>query len=74
MYRIKQEHNGGKRYKTRLVMKGFQQKKNIDFNEFFSPVLKLNTIRIVLSIAVEEDLFIEQMDVKIAFLHGDLEK
>ncbi|KAE8664067.1 hypothetical protein F3Y22_tig00112857pilonHSYRG00227 [Hibiscus syriacus] len=46
IYRIKEEHDGSKRYKARLVVKGFQQKECIDYNEIFSPVVKLSTIRL----------------------------
>ncbi|CAJ2645710.1 unnamed protein product [Trifolium pratense] len=72
VYRVKEEHDGSKRYKARLVVKGFQQKEGIDYNEIFAPVVKHNTIRSVLSIVASEDLYLEQLDVKTAFLHGDL--
>ncbi|KAE8691518.1 Vacuolar-sorting receptor 1 [Hibiscus syriacus] len=74
IYRIKEEHDGSKRYKARLVVKGFQQKECIDYNEIFSPVVKLSTIRLVLKIVAAENLHLEQLDVKTAFLHGDLEE
>jgi Reverse transcriptase (RNA-dependent DNA polymerase) len=74
VYRLKQEDDGSQRYKARLVVKGFQQKVCIDFTEIFSPMVKLSTIRTVLSIVVVEDLHLEPLDVKIVFLHGDLEK
>ena len=66
---MKTEHDGSKRYKARLVVK-----QGIDYFEIFSPVVKITTIRIVLAIVATEDLFLEQLDVKTAFLHGDLEE
>ncbi|KAE8705011.1 Cytochrome P450 84A1 [Hibiscus syriacus] len=74
IYRIKEEHDGSKRYKARLVIKGFQQKEGINYNEIFSPVVKLSTIRLVLKIIAAGNLHLEQLDVKTAFLHGDLEE
>ncbi|KAE8661431.1 putative WRKY transcription factor 4 [Hibiscus syriacus] len=74
IYRIKEEHSGRKRYKARLVVKGFQQKEGIDYNEIFSPDVKLSTIRLVLKIVAAENLHLEQLDVKAVFLHGDLEE
>ena len=74
VYRIKNEHDSSKRYKARLVVKRFQQKKGIDYSEIFSPVVKMSTIRLVLGMVAAENLHLEQLDVKIAFLHGDLEE
>ena len=62
------------RHKARLVVKGFSQRKGVDFNEIFSPVVKMTSIRAVLSLAATLDLEVEQMDVKTAFLHGGLEE
>ncbi|KAH9762165.1 hypothetical protein KPL70_000710 [Citrus sinensis] len=62
------------RYKARLVARGFTQKEGIDFNEIFSPVVKHSSIRILLAIMALFDLELEQMDVKTAFLHGNLEE
>ncbi|KAL8157159.1 hypothetical protein AgCh_002026 [Apium graveolens] len=74
VFRIKEEHDGSKRYKARLVVKGYQQKKGIDYTDIFSPVVKMTTVRIVLSIVAAEELHLEQLDVKTAFLHADLEE
>ena len=60
------------RYKARLVVKGFSQKQGIDFDEIFSPVVKMSSIRVALGLAAHMDLEIKQLDVKTAFLHGDL--
>lgn len=74
-FRLKDENDGTKRYKVRLVAKGCQpKKKGIDYSELFSSIVKMTTIMAVLSIVVIEDLHFEQLDVKIAFFHGDLEK
>ena len=74
VYRVKEEHDGSKRYKARLVVKGFQQKEGIDFTEIFSLVVKLTTIRLVLSMVAAENLHLEQLDVKTTFLHENLEE
>ena len=74
VFRVKDEVDGSKRYKARLVVKGFQQKEGVDYNEIFSPVVKMVTIRTVLGIVAAEDLHLEQLDVKTAFLHGDLDE
>ena len=49
-------------------------KERYDYAEIFSPVVKLTSIRILLTIVASENLHLEQMDVKTAFLHGDLDK
>lgn len=60
------------RYRARLVVKGYAQKEGVDFNEIFSPVVRLTTVRVVLAMCATFDLHLEQLDVKTAFLHGDL--
>ena len=74
VFRIKTEPDGKKRFKARLVVKGYSQRKGIDYAEIFSPFLKLTSIRILLSIVASENLHLEQMDLKTAFLHGDTDK
>ena len=62
------------RYHARLVVKGYTQKECIDFNEIFSLVVRLTTVRVVLAMCATFDLNFEQLDVKTAFLHGELEE
>jgi hypothetical protein len=54
------------------VAKGFTQTYGLDYTETFSPVAKLNSIRIIISLAANLDWPFHQLNVKNAFLHGDL--
>ena len=74
VYRLKEEEGGKKRFKAKLVVKGFAQKKGTDFDKIFSPVVKMTSIRTVLSLVATEDLHLEQLDVKRTFLHGELDE
>ena len=70
VYRLKEEFVSRRRYKARLVVKGFQQKQGIDFTEIFSPVVKMTTIRVILSIVAVENLHLEQLDVNCILAWG----
>jgi histone deacetylase 1/2 len=75
VFRIKKNANVTiDRYKARLVAKGFKQRHGIHYEETFSPVVKLATIRLVLTIAVSRGWSLQQLDVKNAFLNGVLEE
>ncbi|KAL0541452.1 hypothetical protein IC582_021497 [Cucumis melo] len=62
------------RRKVRLVAKGFTQTYGIDYSETFSPIAKLNTVRVLLQVVVNKDWPLYQLDVKNVFLKGDLEE
>jgi hypothetical protein len=62
------------KFKSRLVVKGYSQVEGVDFSDIFSPIAKLTSIRVLMSLDATFDLEIEQMDVKTMFLHGDLEE
>ncbi|GJS02129.1 retrovirus-related pol polyprotein from transposon TNT 1-94 [Tanacetum coccineum] len=62
------------RLKARLVSKGYAQTYGIDYSKTFSPVTKISSIRLFISLAATYDWALHQLDVKNAFLHGDLEE
>ncbi|RVW25301.1 Retrovirus-related Pol polyprotein from transposon RE1 [Vitis vinifera] len=75
IFTIKYKADGSvERFKARLVARGFTQSYGIDYQETFAPIAKLNTIRILLSLAVNQDWCLQQLDIKNAFLNGDLEE
>ena len=61
------------KYKERLVVKGFRQK-GLDYFDTYSPITRITSIRLLIALAAVYDLQIHQMDVKTAFLNGELEE
>lgn len=73
LFKIKRDANGKVAcYRARLVAKGFTQKFGIDYMDTYSPVVRHSSLRMLLSLAVELDLKIDHLDVKTAFLNGNL--
>ena len=74
VYRHKRGANGEiLRYKSRWVVRGFEQREGFDYNETFASVVKPMSYKLLFAIAAANDLEIEQMDVKTAFLYGDID-
>ena len=73
VYALKMGLNGEKRYKARYVAKGYSQVPDIDYKETFCPTARITSIRMLLQIAMQQNLKVHQMDVKTAFLNGPID-
>jgi hypothetical protein len=73
VYKVKLNADGSmNRYKARLVAKGYAQTYGINYEETYSPVAKMTTIRAIIAMASTKGWSLHQMDVKNVFLHGNL--
>jgi hypothetical protein len=75
VYKVKHNADGSMNiYKARLVAKGYAQTYGINYEETYSPIAKMTTIRAIIAMAAAKIWSLHQMDVKNAFLHGDLQE
>jgi hypothetical protein len=75
VYKLKRKaYESIDRYKARLVAKGFKQRYGIDYEDMFSPVVKVAIIRLVLFVVVSKGCSLRQLDVQNTFLHGVIEE
>jgi hypothetical protein len=75
VYKVKHNADGSvSKYKSRLLAKGYAQTYGIDYEETCSPVAKMIIVRVIIVMAVVKGWSLHQMDVKNAFLHGDLQE
>ncbi|KAK3147062.1 hypothetical protein QOZ80_3BG0277590 [Eleusine coracana subsp. coracana] len=68
----KDEHGNVTKHKVRLVAKGYVQRQGIDYEEVFAPVARMESVRVLLAVAAHRSWSVHHMDVKSAFLNGDL--
>jgi len=74
IYRRKTNPDGSTRYKARLVIKGYEQKEGIDYDETYAPVSKMATFRLLLALAAQHDWNVDHMDVVTAFLNPKIDR
>ena len=73
MFKVKRDEMGAIiKHKARLVAKGYVQQEGVDFHEVFTPVARMESIRMLLAVAAQEGWLVHHMDVKSAFLNGEL--
>ena len=75
VFKLKKDEKGVvTKHKARLVVRGFVQQEGIDFDDAFAPVARMESVRVLLALAAQEGWKVHHMDVKSAFLNGDLKE
>jgi len=74
VFKLKRGVGGEERYKARLVARGFTQREGFDYDDTFAPVVRRDTFRLLIALAVKLNLEFDHLDVKTAFLNGDLQE
>ena len=73
VYKVKRDEHGAiVKHKARLIARGFVQREGIDFEEVFAPVARMESIRLLLALAAGKDWRVHHLDIKLAFLNGEL--
>ena len=73
VYAIKTGPNGEEKCKARFIAKGYSQFPNVDYHETFSPTAKMTSIRVLMQLAVQYNLTVDQMDVKTVYLNAPID-
>ena len=73
VYAVKLGPNGEEKYKARFVAKGYSQIPNVDYHETFSPTARITSVRMLMQLAVQDNLVVHQMDVKTASLNAPID-
>lgn len=75
IYKIKRDANGNiVKHKARIVAKGYVQKQGVDLDEVYAPVTRIEIIRLLLALSAKENWQVRHLDVKTAFLNGDIKE
>jgi hypothetical protein len=75
VFNLKKDPSGAVvKHKTRLIAKGYAQRARVDFDEVFAPVARLDSVRLLLALAAQEGWMAHHMDVRSAFLNGELKE
>lgn len=75
VYKLKKDTKGKiMKHKARFIVKGYVQQQGIDFDEVFAPVARMETVLLLLALAAQQGWQVHHLDVKSAFLNGDLQE